>query len=186
MESTTIWPQVTTWSIFLDLSNKKRMKKIRTDPRDPSTAFPKGSDWTGAVCLFYLEEKGDENGIPQIKETWISGPILVEALARNEHGHEWGRVLVFEDPDGRVKKWVMPVEMLKGSGEEVRGILLNMGANLSPIPRIRPLINQYLQSCRPRARVRCMSKIGWNKGQFAFPDKSIGQAEGEGVLFQSE
>lgn len=136
--------------------------------------------------VFYLEEKKDENGIPQIKETWIAGPILVEALARNEHGHEWGRVLVFEDPDGRVKKWVMPVEMLKGSGEEVRGILLNMGANISPIPRIRPLINQYLQSCRPKDRVRCVSKIGWSKGQFAFPDKSIGKAEGEGVLFQSE
>ena len=110
----------------------------------------------------------------------------MEALARNEHGPEWGRVLVFEDLDGWVKKWVMPVEMLKGSREKVRGILLNMGANLSPIPWIRPMINQYLQFCRPNDRVRCVSKIGWSQGQFAFPDKNIGQAEGEGVLFQSE
>ncbi|MHB1927658.1 MAG: DUF927 domain-containing protein [Leptospirillum sp.] len=136
--------------------------------------------------VIYVELKEDGNGIPQEIEKWIAGPILVESLARDSHGNTWGRILKFRDPDGHLKKWVMPVELLKGSGEEVRGVLLGLGATLSPIPNRRPLLNQYLQSCRPRARVRCVSKIGWSGDHFVLPEKTFGPESSEGVLFQSE
>ncbi len=80
----------------------------------------------------------------------------------------------------------MPVEMLKGSGEEARGVLLGLGAAFSPIPARRPLLNQYLQSCRPKARVRCVNKIGWSGDHYVLPNETFGPKSEEGVLFQSE
>ncbi len=136
--------------------------------------------------VFYVEIKEDDNGIPQEILKEIAGPLCVEALARDERGNAWGRVLKFRDPDGKLKTWVMPVEMLKGSGEEARGVLLSLGATLSPIPARRPLLNQYLQSCRPKTRVRCVNRIGWSKDHYVLPDKTFGPQSDEGVLFQSE
>lgn len=136
--------------------------------------------------VFYVEIKEDDNGIPQEILKEIAGPLYVEALARDERGNTWGRVLKFCDPDGKLKTWVMPVEMLKGSGEEARGVLLSLGATLSPIPARRPLLNQYLQSCRPKARVRCVNKIGWSGDHYVLPDATFGPQSDEGVLFQSE
>ena len=147
--------------------------------------IPEGFELT-EKGVFFVEQKEDEQGIAQDVKKWIADPILVESLARDEKGNSWGRVLRFLDPDGSLKTWVMPVELLKGSGEEARGVLLDLGANLSPIPARRPLLNQYIQACRPKARVRCVSKIGWSGNHYVLPDKTFGHQSDEGVLFQSE
>ena len=53
--------------------------------------------------VFYVEIKEDDNGTPQEIFKEVAGPILVEALARDERGNSWGRVLKFRDPDGKLK-----------------------------------------------------------------------------------
>jgi putative DNA primase/helicase len=58
---------------------------------------------------------------------WICSPLEIEADTRDEANSKWGRLLVFADRDGKVHRWSMPMELTKGSGEELRGELLNQG-----------------------------------------------------------
>lgn len=174
-----------TGKTLADLLTYELRGEDKIDEKPQFDGIPEGFE-LNEKGIFFVEDKEGDNGVSRPEYKWIAGPILVESLARDERGSSWGRVLKFHDPDGVLKKWVMPVELLKGNGEEVRGVLLSMGATLSPIPSRRPLLNQYLQSCRPKSRVRCVSKIGWSGDHYVLPDQTYSPESSEGVLFQSE
>ena len=56
----------------------------------------------------------------------------IQALVRDKASENWGRLLELTDADGQVHRWAMPMEMLKGSGEELRGELLRLGLQIAP------------------------------------------------------
>jgi len=62
---------------------------------------------------------------------WICSPLRVAADTRDMQGGEWGRLLVFPDRDGREHRWCMPMRMLAGGGEELRGELLAEGLTIT-------------------------------------------------------
>ena len=43
----------------------------------------------------------------------------------------------------------MPMEMLRASGDDLRGELLAMGVEIDPTPKARHLLSIYLQANRP-------------------------------------
>jgi putative DNA primase/helicase len=116
---------------------------------------------------------------------WICSPLEVKAFIRDKSSENWGRLLAFTDADGLLHHWAMPMEMLKGSGEELRGELLRLGVEIAAYPRARNLLIEYIITQKPDARARCVNRIGWHDNVFVLPDKTIGSSK-EKILYQSE
>jgi len=115
--------------------------------------------------------------------TWVCSPLSIEADTRDEHGENWGRLLVFADRDGVKKRWAMPMAMLAGDGREFREQLLSLGLIVAPGPKGRNLLNAYLNT-KPEKKALCVTRQGWHRGIFVLPDGSIGD-NGESVYLQT-
>ena len=123
--------------------------------------------------------KGEE---AQPLDMWICGPLHIDAQTFDENGDNFGRILRFKNSRGQIKKWAMPMQLLSGGGDELRGELLNMGLEISPTDRNKIL--QYLQSSAPNAAIRCAVRVGWSGPAFVLPDYVFGP-EADKVAFQS-
>ena len=78
----------------------------------------------------------------------------------------------------------MPMEMLRASGDDLRGELLAMGVEIDPTPKARHLLSIYLQAQQPKRRMRCALQVGWCEDSFILPDMVIGPNASK-VIFQS-
>ena len=125
--------------------------------------------------------KGDSE--PEPIDIWISSPLEAVAETRDEIGSGHGLILRFWDSEGRVKEWAAPMHMLKGSGEELRGELLDNGARINP--KAHRLLSEWLMEQYPPARVVAATRTGWNPDNTAFvlPGRTIGD---NSYRFQSE
>ncbi|WP_454731133.1 MULTISPECIES: DUF927 domain-containing protein [Cupriavidus] len=118
---------------------------------------------------------------------WVCSRLDVTAGTRDDSDGEWGWLLELSDPDGNHKQWVMPKRMVSGDGNEYRAALLSMGLDVAPSSKAKTLLTTYIQTQgrEVEARARCVDRIGWHGGAFVLPDRTIGQVDGERVLFQS-
>ena len=130
--------------------------------------------------VFFHETKDGEP-----KKTFISSPLHVTAKTRNADNDGWGYLLEFEDVGGNPKRWLMPASMLNADGAAYRGVLLDMGLLIDTSSNARTLLNRYIQSSKVNTLARCATKTGWYDDAFVLPDRSIGEAEGERVIFQT-
>ena len=127
----------------------------------------------------------DSKDPPEPVDIWICSPIHADALTCNEYGVGWGLLLRFINPDGKWRDWAMPSHMLKGSGEEMRGELWDLGVRISPYGN-KPL-HRWLASRDPKKRIIAAIRTGWHEGQqgisFVLPNTVLGSDD---VRFQSE
>ena len=119
--------------------------------------------------LYFVEV--DKEGAERMHR--LSDPIQVMAMTRDLEGGAWGRLLQWYDPDKRLHQWAMPAELFKGSGEELRGILLNGGLAISPNGRDRQWFASYLQRYQPSTRLTCTNRLGWHGDQYVLPNEQI-------------
>lgn len=117
---------------------------------------------------------------------WICAPLTVEALTRDAEGGAWGRLLAWEDRDGRAHRWAMPAALLAGDGAELRRELLAGGLAITSNRRERQRLEDYVAQARTEARVRCVERAGWHGDAYVTPTATYGQAAAERVLYQSE
>jgi len=144
-------------------------------------------DWTEAngrkyrpgVWWFSFKE-GKESITPT--EDWVCSPLYVDAVTHDDQQHNFGRLLRFKNTLGRWREWAMPMELLKASGDELRGELLAMGVQIDP--NGHRLLGRYLQAITPKRRARCALSVGWCGKSYVLPDVVIG-ADAAGVIFQS-
>lgn len=112
---------------------------------------------------------------------WICSPLHVIAITSRD-GADFGRLLRFRNTLGLWCNWAMPMLLLKGSGEDLRGELLDMGVEIDP-DAFR-VLNRYLQSQQPKRRMIAAASTGWHgKRLFIMPSQNIGEGE---AIFQSE
>jgi putative DNA primase/helicase len=126
----------------------------------------------------------EEKGELILSETWICSPVHVEAVTFDGQSNNFGRLLRFKNTLGAWREWAMPMELLRGSGEELRGELLSMGVELDPYGKERQLLSAYLQHEHPKRRIHCALQTGWAGTSFVLPDAVIGP-DAAGVIFQS-
>ena len=125
--------------------------------------------------------KGDEP--PALIQTWVCSPLHVEAIVADTGDGNFGRLLRFRNTHGRWRTWAMPMRMLAGRGDELRGVLLDSGVEIDP--RGRDLLSTYLQAQHPARRMTCATQTGWHGDSFVLPDVVIGPGASDAV-FQSE
>lgn len=124
---------------------------------------------------------GEKDGDPV--ETWISTPIHADAITRDDDGGSWGLLLRFLNSDGRWREWAAPMHLLKGTGEELRGELLNYGLRFNP--KQKAGLVEWMMRQQPSARIIAATRTGWhaNGRAFVLPTRTIGP---DAVRFQSE
>lgn len=122
------------------------------------------------------------NGEPVPVDTWVCGPLYIEAQTFDGTGNNFGRLLRFKNTAGRWREWAMPMELLRGDGTDLRGELLAMGLAIDPNGRFH--LARYLQEREPKKRVRCALQVGWCGAVFVLPDAVIGP-DAASVIFQS-
>ncbi|SFE55037.1 Uncharcterized protein, DUF927 family [Marinobacter sp. DSM 26671] len=129
----------------------------------------------------YKPTKGD--AAPEEVDIWISSPIHAEAETSDELGSGHGLMLRFCDSRGTWKRWAAPLVMLKGSGEELRGELLDNGVRINP--RAQRLLIEWMMEQYPKHRIVAATRTGWTRDNTAFvlPGKTIGNHK---YCFQSE
>lgn len=133
--------------------------------------------------VWYFGVKGGKGDDPPMPiNQWICTPIHVEAVTYDKQGYNFGRLLRFRNTLDQWREWAMPMELLRGSGEDLRGELLSMGVQIDP--GAHRLLGQYLQAETPTRRVNCALQVGWCDGSYVLPDGVIGPKAAE-VIFQS-
>jgi putative DNA primase/helicase len=110
--------------------------------------------------------------------------VRVEAVTFDGSDNNFGRLLRFKNTLGRWREWAMPMDLLRGAGDDMRGELLSMGVEIDPSAKARNLLASYLQAKPPKRRMRCALQVGWCDGSFVLPDAVIGP-KASGVIFQS-
>lgn len=143
-----------------------------------------GKKYRPGVWHFGLKAAKKPDDPPALTSQWVCSPLQIEAVTLDGNDASYGRLLVYENTSGRWHQWAMPMEMLRGAGDELRGELLHRGVEIDPQAG-RNLLMSYVQSVKTRRRVRCASQVGWCDGSFVLPDKVIGPASAD-VIFQSE
>lgn len=133
----------------------------------------------GVYWCYEKESNGDVMGLI----AFVCSPLYIEAVTNTEDGRFFGRLLRFRTTLGKWREWAMPMEMLRGSCEELRGELLAAGVEIDQRNKIK--LADYLQAKAPKDVVTAATKTGWTAkgGAFVLYDKIIGD---EKVHFQSE
>ena len=163
-----------------DVTDVTRLPK----PAVKRPGFAVHEDWTGygkpGVWWHSTKEKGDE--LTDIDQ-WICTPLYAEAITHGDRDADFGLLLRFKNALGREREWAMPMAMLRGSGEELRGELLALGVRIDPASH--RLLNHYLMGQYPEQRMMAAICTGWHgEGKvFVLPHRIIGEGN---VRYQSE
>ncbi|HVW64735.1 MAG TPA: DUF927 domain-containing protein [Nitrosospira sp.] len=137
-----------------------------------------GEKFSPGVWYFDTNEKGI------LTSTKICSPLHIDAVTFDSQQRNFGRMLRLRNTLGNWRVWAMPMEMLRGAADDLRGELLAMGVEIDPGQRSRRLLSTYLQSEPPRRTMRCALQVGWCEGSFILPDAVIGPKASE-IIFQS-
>lgn len=112
-------------------------------PEDDRPCFKVYDGWTlldtgrklkpGVWLHGMTKPKREEMPVPV--DSWVCGPLHIEAQTFDGSENNFGRLLRFKNTAGRWRSWAMPMELLKGDGSDLRGELLAMGLELDPFAR---------------------------------------------------
>jgi putative DNA primase/helicase len=133
------------------------------------------------VWFFGVKRGQKAEDPPTLTQQWVCSPIHIKAVTEDGQDNNFGRLLSFRNTLGRWREWSIPMDLLRGPGDEMRGELLAMGVEIDPLSKA--LLSQYLQHVHPKRQVRCAQQVGWCGDSFVLPDTAIGPGASD-VIFQ--
>jgi putative DNA primase/helicase len=125
--------------------------------------------------VFFRDVRDDEE-----ERVLVCSPLLVNAITRNKDGNDWGKLLVFADPEGQEKQYHMASSK---SQNVIISDLVHRGLVLSSHSRSRHLLAQYLRSTPSRNLMLSSAMPGWVKNSFVLPYGSFGPDQ---VIFSGD
>lgn len=114
----------------------------------------------------------------------LAGSFEVVAQTRDRHSQAWGVLLRWRDDDQQLHQLSIPRSMMASDGREVRQMLLHGGLYVSPYTKDRNALQTFLASVKIDRRARAVSRVGWQDGSFALPDRTIEDGSGDLVVYQ--
>lgn len=146
------------------------------------TRLPQGFRLTQEY-LWFDKQITKSDGDIEVRNIKVSSPIKVTAITCDADGSNYGRLLEWEDTYGNCRKWAMPMEMLSGSGEELRRVLLVNGLSYINISgQARAHLMEYISLCRPERKVTCVNKTGWHGNVYVLQDEVVGNGADSVIL----
>lgn len=126
--------------------------------------------------VWYLSANDNE-----VKGDLVCSPITIDAVTCDTSESNFGLLLTITNPLGRLRKWAMPMELLSGSGEPARAVLLSLGVRIHK----DKLLKAYLSKATPSKKIRCTPHLGWFENVFVLPDCIYGTHKQHEIVFQS-
>jgi uncharacterized protein (DUF927 family) len=137
--------------------------------------------------VFHKITARDKDGKQKTETNFVCSKLEITAQTRDDRGSNWGRLLQWQDNDGREHNWAMPSSLLSGDGNEVRARLLSEGLLISPQRKAQALLSDYLQTYETFQKITCVPRIGWHNGAYILPNETITKDEAqETIVFQSD
>ena len=132
--------------------------------------------------VYYHGIKIDKAGNVTETDYYICDSLHVDAGSCDSSDNNYGLMLKFKNRRSRWRRWLMPLEMLSGSCEELRAELLKQGLSIDHLRRNH--LPNYLQSQRPQKQLECALKVGWHGDCFVLPDRVFGSRDD--IFFQTD
>jgi putative DNA primase/helicase len=132
----------------------------------------------------WFQQAPDSNGEPPAP-IWVCSPLEIVAITRDNDNENHGKLLRFCDYDGIEHRWPMPMELLAADGATYRQVLLSGGLQIKEGRQGRELLSRYIQGSNPKARMRCVNRLGWYNGLYILPRQTIGHSPDEEIVFQA-
>jgi uncharacterized protein (DUF927 family) len=137
--------------------------------------------------VFHKVTATAKDGKEKTETDFVCSKLEITAQTRDDRGSNWGRLLQWQDGDGREHNWAMPASLLSGDGNEVRARLLSEGLLISPQRKAQALLAEYIQSYETFQKITCVPRIGWHNGAYILPNETIAKSEeAETIVFQSD
>ena len=114
----------------------------------------------------------------------IAGTFKVLAQTRDKHSEGWGVLISWYDDDHKEHRAAIPRSDLASDGLAVRQLLSKGGLYVSPHQKDRNLLQQFFAQVKIERRARAVTRVGWQDGSFALPDRTIGPPDGDLVVYQ--
>ena len=138
--------------------------------------------------IFVIKNNGlyyrDDKNIDRL----ICSPVVeVVANTTDDNSNNWGKILKWQDPNGKIHKQAMP--FLHDDGANIRKSLANGGVSISSAVKARQNLNVYLQGKQVEKLARCVCQTGWNHNAYVTQDSVIGASDlGSNIdlIFQNE
>ena len=99
-------------------------------------------------------------------------------------GGDWGRLVQWQDGDGRTHVVAIPVAIAYGDGAELMRFLSSQGWRGRCGRKVCELLCNYLISWPVEARAVCTSRVGWSGSAFVTPERIVGGSDQERVVYQ--
>lgn len=120
----------------------------------------------------YFHASRDEQRFKHDGDVWLCAPLQVIASASAE-GYGYSKLLQFVDAYEQQREFLLPMQMLKGQAEELKGTFLDMGLELD-LKRFA-LLRDYINTTKSTRQVALAQKTGWaNERSFILPNSVIG------------
>jgi putative DNA primase/helicase len=120
----------------------------------------------------YFHASRDDQRFKQDCDMWLCGPLQVIASASAE-GYGYSKLLQFVDAYEQQREFLLPMQMLKGQAEELKGAFLDMGLELD-LKRFS-LLRDYINTTKSIRQVALAQKTGWaDERSFLLPNVAIG------------
>lgn len=149
--------------------------------KEPSCPYANGRFVVRDDGVFFEGRDKEDEPLPP---RWICSRLVIVAMTRDAKSGEWGRLLEWQDADGAMHRWAMPMELLQSDGSDVRRELARMGLHIAPGKTSRELLSAYLQVWPVDARARCVDRLGWHGNVFVTPSEAVGESD-EIIVFQN-
>lgn len=151
---------------------------VRFNPNDLPKGFRLERD-----ALWFDKEEQRKDGETFVREIRICSPLRVTARTSSGANTSYGKLLEWEATNGHRHQWAMPMEMLSGSGEELRRVLLANGLTyLGTGQAQRGLLLDYIMLSRPEQGAICVDSTGWHGRNYVLPDTTIGEGSDSVIL----
>ncbi len=115
----------------------------------------------------------------------ICSPLYIQALIRDNNSNNWGRLLVWTDPDNKKHEYAMPSSMMAEDGAEYRRILLDNGLSIYPGRPVQNALNEYIMTADPEARAASVNIPGWHGKRYISLDGIIYGQDAERAFLQA-
>lgn len=153
---------------------KERIEKAEAPPAPPPYVTP---DFIVNDRGVY-QQNGDDLGLA------ICSPLYIQALTRDSNSNNWGRLLVWTDPDNKKHEYAMPASMMAEEGVEYRRVLLDNGLTIYPGRKVQSALHEYIMLADPDARAISVNIPGWHGKSYIALDGIIYGQETDRAFLQ--
>ena len=115
--------------------------------------------WCGFVPHFVPHDCRYTTMTNDLDASASRNPFPIHRPDWNSRGCEWGRLLEWQDDDGKMHQWAMPLELLEGDGADVRRELVRRGLQTSSNQNERNLLSAYIKTWPVQARGCCVERL---------------------------